>query len=151
MSNVLNDENKKLIEKHSDLLVSERSVEKEEDPDFDSLKKFILDFKSFVEKDGLTSSTSAPAQIQTIPLFINVVEHIPEDKMPRSVYFLVPDDLPINDKIIAKYRFVNMNSLPQELKRVIVATLNFGSELHDKSELIDLCKSLLESAEKINT
>lgn len=118
--------------------------------DLKSCKTFVEDFKSFVMIEGLTSRTKAPAKIETIPTFIDVVEHIPEDKMPVNVYFIVPD-LTVKNGALAQYRYINMNYLPEELKRVINATLNFTSHGSDKRMLVDYCKSLLESVEKINT
>lgn len=147
--NKKNDENKKLIEQYRAEFANEKSEAKNGDL-FNEIKTDMNCMKSFFEKEGLTSRTKAPAKIETIPTFIDVVEHIPEDKMPNVVYFLVPD-LTLKDDVIAKYRYINMNCLPQELKRVINATLNFMSHGSDKRMLVDYCKSLLESAEKIDT
>jgi len=146
--NKKNDENKKLIEQ-----LANKKAEAKDNELFNEIKTDMNCMKSFLEKEGLTSGTKSPAKIQTIPTFIDVIEHIPEDKMPDSVYFLVPDDLPINDKIIAKYQFVNMNNLPQELKRVIYDVQRFGHAYHqisvDKKDLIESCEKLLDSVKKL--
>jgi len=146
--NKKNDENKKLIELYRAELANEKSEAKENEL-FNEIKTDMNCMKSFLEKEDLTSERKVPARIQTIPLFIDVVEHIPKDKMPASVYFIVPD-MTVKNVDFAPHRYINMNSLPQELKRVIDATLNFTSHGSNKRMLVDYCKSLLESAEKID-
>ena len=145
--NKKNDENKKLIE------LANKKAEAKDNALFNEIKTDMNCMKSFLEKEDLTSERKLPVRIQTIPTFIDVIEHIPEDKMPDSVYFLVPDDLPINDKIIAKYQFVKINNLPQELKRVIYDVQRFGHAYHqisvDKKDLIESCEKLLDSVKKL--
>lgn len=145
--NKKNDKNKKLIEQYRAELTNKKTEAKDGES-FNEIKIDMNCMKSFLKKECLTSMTKAPAKIETIPTFIDVVEHIPEDKMPVNVYFIVPD-MTVKNADFASHRYVNMNCLPRELKRVIDATLNFKSHGSDKRMLVDYCKSLLESAEKI--